>query len=131
MKLLQSHLYQEPENVAAVPARGEAAQAMRVRNVVQVLESAVSMRRCRTSRWSACDGKTSRTRCGEHRRLSIRRSLKLVREVARGLEAARAAGIVHRDLKPRNLFLAEATTASIWKILDFGVSKLARRAGHA
>jgi serine/threonine protein kinase len=53
-------------------------------------------------------------------------------QIGRGLSAARAAGIVHRDLKPRNIFLAEsaATTsqARTWKILDFGVSKLA---GHA
>jgi serine/threonine-protein kinase len=43
-------------------------------------------------------------------------------QVARGLEVARLAGVVHRDLKPHNLFLHEGST---WKILDFGVSKLA------
>jgi serine/threonine protein kinase len=63
-------------------------------------------------------------------------------QVGRGLTAARAAGIVHRDLKPRNIFLTEASAQSssvagssvvapvmsgprVWKILDFGVSKLA------
>lgn len=44
----------------------------------------------------------------------------LVRQVGNGLRAAHAAGIVHRDLKPQNLFRA----GSVWKILDFGVSKL-------
>ena len=43
-------------------------------------------------------------------------------QVARGLEVARVAGVVHRDLKPHNLFLHEGAT---WKILDFGVAKLA------
>jgi len=42
-------------------------------------------------------------------------------QVARGLEVARVANVVHRDLKPHNLFLHEGR---IWKILDFGVSKL-------
>jgi serine/threonine-protein kinase len=45
----------------------------------------------------------------------------LLDQVARGLEVARKAGIVHRDLKPHNIFLNEG---GIWKILDFGVSKI-------
>src|SRR5262249_34449876 len=35
--------------------------------------------------------------------------------------AAGAAGVIHRDLKPQNVYLASGT----WKILDFGVSRLA------
>jgi len=59
------------------------------------------------------------------RQLSPRRTVALVREVGRGLEAARRAGIVHRDLKPQNVFLAEDGRGHhLWKILDFGVSKL-------
>jgi serine/threonine-protein kinase len=42
-------------------------------------------------------------------------------QVARGLEVARVAGVVHRDLKPHNLFHHDG---SVWKILDFGVSKV-------
>jgi serine/threonine-protein kinase len=45
----------------------------------------------------------------------------LVRQVGAGITAAGAAGIIHRDLKPQNLFRSGA----IWKILDFGVSRLA------
>jgi serine/threonine-protein kinase len=63
------------------------------------------------------------------RQLSIRATLGLVREVGSGLEAAHAAGIVHRDIKPRNLFLAESESTSRWKILDFGISKLAHQSG--
>ncbi len=45
----------------------------------------------------------------------------LLDQVARGLEVARIAGVVHRDLKPHNLFQHDG---SVWKILDFGVSKV-------
>jgi tetratricopeptide (TPR) repeat protein/TolB-like protein len=44
-------------------------------------------------------------------------------EIAKGLQAAHAAGVVHRDLKPDNIFL---TSAGPTKILDFGIAKLAQ-----
>ncbi len=55
------------------------------------------------------------------RRLDDDAIVDLVRQVAEGIEAAQRAGIVHRDLKPQNLFLTEG---GVWKILDFGISKL-------
>lgn len=49
----------------------------------------------------------------------------LVRQLGIGLEAARRAGIVHRDLKPQNVFgVKQPDGAVLWKILDFGMSKL-------
>jgi hypothetical protein len=59
------------------------------------------------------------------RRLGLPNVLVLVEQIALGLDAARAAGIVHRDIKPHNLFFAERDGHFAWKILDFGVSKLA------
>ncbi len=44
----------------------------------------------------------------------------LLEHVGRGLEVARVAGVVHRDLKPHNLIQQHG----VWKIFDFGVSKL-------
>jgi len=56
--------------------------------------------------------------------------MSLVHQVGKGLAAAREAGIVHRDIKPQNLFLAELHSGGhLWKILDFGVSKLADHHG--
>ena len=48
----------------------------------------------------------------------------IVRAVASGLDAAHEAGVVHRDLKPANLYAASAAGGVVWKILDFGVSKV-------
>jgi serine/threonine-protein kinase len=63
----------------------------------------------------------------ERGRMTKRELLRMIREVGRGLDAAREAGIVHRDLKPRNVFLSNMPrgAASVWKILDFGIAKLA------
>jgi len=63
------------------------------------------------------------------RRLSRARVLKLAQEVGAGIEAAGNAGIVHRDIKPQNLFLHEMGDERVWKILDFGVSKLGGQGG--
>lgn len=57
-------------------------------------------------------------------KLDERASLDLATQVLRGLDAAAKAGIVHRDIKPQNLFRAETSTGHVWKILDFGVSRL-------
>jgi serine/threonine-protein kinase len=53
----------------------------------------------------------------------------ILTQVAAGLDAAHAAGIVHRDLKPQNLFAAGPPAAPTWKVLDFGISKLAHEGG--
>ena len=55
------------------------------------------------------------------RGLPPERVVDLVRQVGAGLTAAAKAGVIHRDIKPQNLFLQKGT----WKILDFGVSRLA------
>lgn len=62
----------------------------------------------------------------EHGRMGLDEVCDMVRQVAAGLEAAHAGNIVHRDLKPSNIFRAstEESHAPVWKVLDFGVSKL-------
>jgi len=49
--------------------------------------------------------------------------LPLLRQIAKGLEVAHAAGFVHRDLKPSNIFIAKEGTDEVVKIVDFGVAR--------
>ena len=53
-------------------------------------------------------------------RLDLKEAVRLLAEVARGLESAHALGIVHRDIKPQNILLQDG---KIPKILDFGIAR--------
>ena len=67
----------------------------------------------------------------DRRRLSPPQIAELIRQIGRGLNAAWELGIVHRDIKPQNLFRLKSRGPSgvRWKVLDFGVSKLANSGG--
>jgi WD40 repeat protein len=55
-------------------------------------------------------------------------ALQIALGVARGLEAAHAAGVLHRDLKPGNVFLTEPEGV---KLVDFGLASIMGRAALA
>jgi serine/threonine protein kinase len=68
---------------------------------------------------------------GEELRSTIKRQkvvkparlVRMLSQVAIGLDAAHASKFVHRDLKPDNLFLCQTSIGDIVKILDFGSVK--------
>jgi serine/threonine-protein kinase len=55
-------------------------------------------------------------------RLTVERTVEILTQTCRGLQAAHERGLVHRDLKPSNIFVMEDDSV---KIIDFGVAHMA------
>lgn len=53
--------------------------------------------------------------------LTVQRTIGIISQVCRGLQAAHEMGLVHRDIKPSNIFVLEDDSV---KVIDFGVAHL-------
>lgn len=70
-------------------------------------------------------GETLAQRFRTRRRLSVEESIRIARQIGRGLREAHRCGIVHRDLKPSNMILVpEDERNDIVKLVDFGIGKI-------
>jgi eukaryotic-like serine/threonine-protein kinase len=63
----------------------------------------------------------------ERKTLPVPEALRLLRDVAEGLQAAHEVGIVHRDLKPANIMVLSDRAV----IMDFGIARLESTASTA
>jgi serine/threonine-protein kinase len=111
------------EMLARFQTEARAAAQLRSPHVVQILDHGAEGRVAFIA-MELLEGESLEERLAGRGRLLPAETAQLLREVARGLGRAHAAGIVHRDLKPSNIFLARADGAEVVKILDFGIAKL-------
>ncbi|MBN1612188.1 MAG: serine/threonine protein kinase [Polyangiaceae bacterium] len=71
-------------------------------------------------------GESLADRLARGRILPVDAVVRIVSQIASGLQLAHTTGVVHRDLKPANVFLLTMPDNSYFaKLLDFGISKAA------
>ncbi len=130
VKLLHPHVLGDPDNVRRFLRECKVSASLKVPNVVRVLETSEPGAPIPYIAMERLHGQDLADHLRAQGRLRIKDVLRLIRQVGRGLDAARDAGIVHRDIKLRNLFLDERLDGDegTWKVLDFGVSKLVSEA---
>jgi eukaryotic-like serine/threonine-protein kinase len=125
VKVLQIGMLQSSQAIRRFMREAEIAASLSVRHVVRVLEVGGLDAPIPYIAMERLEGTDLSDHLRQNPRLSLKDTVRMARHVARGLEAAREAGIVHRDLKPANVFYADVGSGDrVWKVLDFGVSKL-------
>ncbi|MGQ0614403.1 MAG: serine/threonine-protein kinase [Planctomycetaceae bacterium] len=124
LKVIHSHLADEPGFEKRFLREGEIGRRIRHPNVVSTLEASCEGRGAGGRRFLAMElveGQTLRALLEELGRVPERLCRHIGRETARALEAIHGAGIVHRDLKPENILI---TGDHEVKVMDLGVARL-------
>jgi eukaryotic-like serine/threonine-protein kinase len=119
LKLLPSHLVNNPERVRRFHREARTASALNHPNIITIYDFGNENGRDYIAS-EFVEGRTLRDYLN-HTDNSLTQILDLVIQVAIALEAAHAAGIVHRDIKPENIMLRRDGYV---KVLDFGLAKL-------
>ena len=70
------------------------------------------------------EGRTLRDELDTHGSLSVKRAVKITRQILKSLAEAHEHNTIHRDLKPENIMLVDYTTDKDFvKVIDFGIAK--------
>jgi len=130
LKLLHSTQAQDPDSVERFLREARAAASIGSPHIVRVSDAGITSTRQAFLAMELLDGEDLASYLERRGRLSLQDAIGITRQVLDGLAAAHDAGIVHRDMKPANVFLTRGEGgAPFAKLLDFGVSKMARGVG--
>ena len=77
----------------------------------------------------AAEGDDLHTLLYDQPRMTLERTLEILRAVGQALHAAHSVGVLHRDIKPKNIFIAKQKNSrgeiqEVVKVVDFGLSKV-------
>ena len=127
LKFLDHEAARNVEACQRFQREAEAAGMAESAHIVQIFDSGVTDEGLPFLVMELLTGEDLRARLRREEQLSVPAALRIVSQVLRALTRAHEAGIVHRDLKPDNVFLcARDDDPSFVKIVDFGISKVAR-----
>ncbi len=124
--VLNSDDLQEGEAIARFEREARAAASIHHPHVVDVTDFGESADGVFFLVMEYVEGETLHRLLRREGTLPIKRAVKILRQIAGGVEAAHEAGVLHRDLKPANIFLMKGKTGDdgFVKVGDFGLAKI-------
>lgn len=125
--LLSSDDLQEGEAIARFEREAQSAASIQHPNTVSVTDFGETPEGVFYLVMEYVEGETLHRLLRREGTLSIKRAVRLLRQIADGVEAAHDRGILHRDLKPANIFLMSKGRAGedgFIKVGDFGLAKI-------
>ncbi|CAA9427203.1 MAG: hypothetical protein AVDCRST_MAG74-3420 [uncultured Pyrinomonadaceae bacterium] len=124
--ILNSEELQEGEAIARFEREAMAAASISHPHIVDVTDFGESAEGVFYLVMEYVEGETLHQLLRREGTLPVKRAVKLLRQIADGVEAAHEAGILHRDLKPANIFIMSRGKSSegFIKVGDFGLAKI-------
>jgi eukaryotic-like serine/threonine-protein kinase len=131
LKFIDSEFARQPEITTRFQREAQAAAAAESAHIIQVFDVGQTDQGLPYIVMELLRGEDLRSRMQRlGGRLPHGEALHVIAQTLRGLHRAHEAGIVHRDLKPDNVFVVDRDDDPLFaKIVDFGISKVTRRAG--
>ena len=124
--ILSSDDLQEGEAIARFEREAQAAASIQHPNTVSVTDYGESEDGVFYLVMEYVEGETLQRLLRREGTLPVKRAVRLLRQIADGVDAAHDIGILHRDLKPANIFIMQKgkTGDGFIKVGDFGLAKI-------
>jgi len=124
--ILSSDDLQEGEAIARFEREAQAAASIQHPNTVSVTDYGESEDGVFYLVMEYVEGETLHRRLRREGTLPVKRAVRLLRQIADGVDAAHDIGILHRDLKPANIFIMQKGKSGdgFIKVGDFGLAKI-------
>jgi serine/threonine protein kinase len=123
--ILSSDDLQEGEAIARFEREAQAAASIQHPNTVSVTDFGESEDGVFFLVMEYVEGETLHRLLRREGTLTVKRAVRLLRQIAYGVDAAHEIGILHRDLKPANIFILQKGKGDGFiKVGDFGLAKI-------
>ncbi|MEM9695833.1 MAG: serine/threonine-protein kinase, partial [Myxococcota bacterium] len=123
VKLLHRKDFGDPKVLARFVREANTAASLQSPHITRVLALSTPQDPIPFIAMELLDGEDLRAYLRHRNRMAVEEVVEMIDQLAIGLDVAHAHQIVHRDIKPTNVFRTGSTTAPVWKILDFGISR--------
>jgi serine/threonine-protein kinase len=131
LKVLNRNLLDAPDFLRRFQAEAASTGRIHHTNVVTIYESGQAEDGAPYIAMEFLEGESLRQVLQRRGALPIAEVAEILRQVARGLNAAHKLAVIHRDIKPDNIFLTKGDDGEmVAKVVDFGIAKLRESSDH-